>query len=522
MHTVTKSAKAQVSASFIGGDRGFSAWFTSSDHKRTALVFMALTLVAFWMGMNLTYLPQAKALGATGIGSRIFLQTVTYQRLFMVMAWLVPVLPCCVGFFVLPLQLGARNMALPALTRASLYFYAAGLLLMFGSLMAGAMGSGWTLDTPLSLLDPGSLLVLAVSLVLLALSWFVTGLNLVVTVHQCRAEGMGFFDMPHATWGFYLTGFVLILSGALFAVAVIYLIASQMSGGSLFGADADPMLWRRYFWAALRPAAYFAMVPAIGIVSDVISGVARKASAGYKVIVGAMMALTAIGIVSYGANLVGQGLDGPNTLVFSFLSLLAVVPAALISFTWLSTLFRSSVACAAPTWFTIAFTANAAMVGVTGLFLASPSLGQYLGASMFASAQLDYVLWGGVLSAFFAGIHFWWPKMMGREYSHDVASIGLALYLVGLNMALVPRLIMGTRGVPQDLTGLVPHSLFLAEFSSLGWLFVYFGLTVIVGNLLVTVWGDEASEENPWGAEGYEWTVASPPVKNNFGDTASG
>jgi len=260
MHTVTKSAKAQVSASFIGGARGFMAWFSSNDHKRTALVFMVLTLVAFTMGMNLTYLPQAKALGANGIGSGIFLKTVTYQRLFMVMAWLVPVLPCCIGLFVLPLQLGARNMAFPALTRASLYFYASGLLLMFGSLFAGAVGSGWTLDTPMSLLDPGTFVVLAASLVLLALSWFVTGVNFVVTVHQKRAAGMGFFDMPHAVWGFYLTGYVLILSGALFGVAVVYLAASKISGGALFGLEADSMIWRRYFWAALRPAAYFAKI----------------------------------------------------------------------------------------------------------------------------------------------------------------------------------------------------------------------------------------------------------------------
>lgn len=516
MHTVTKSAKAQVSASFIGGARGFMAWFSSNDHKRSALVFMVLTLIAFTMGMNLTYLPQAKALGATGIGNGIFLQTVTYQRLFMVMAWLVPVLPCCVGLFVLPLQLGARNMAMPALTRASVYFYASGLLLLLGSLFAGAVGSGWTLDTPMSLLDPGTFTVLAASLVLLALSWFVTGVNFVVTVHQNRAEGMGFFDMPHAAWGFYLTGFVLILSGALFGVAVVYLAASKVSGGALFGLEADPMMWRRYFWAALRPAAYFAMVPAIGIISDVISGVARKASAGHRVVIGAMTALTAIGIVSYGANLIGQGLDGQNVLVFSALSLMAAVPVALISFTWLSTLFRGSVACAAPTTFVIVFISNAAMVAATGLFLVSPALGQYLGATMFASAQLDYVLWGGVLSALFAGMHFWWPKMMGRQYSDDVARIGAVLYMIGLHMALVPRLVMGTRGVPQDFTGLVPHTLFLAEISSLGWLIVYSGLAVVVGNLLVTVWGDEAAEDNPWGAEGNEWTVASPAAKDNF------
>lgn len=517
MQNVTKPAAEQVRASFLGEPRGVGAWFASTDHKRISLMFMAWTMGAFLLGMILSILPQVKALGGPGIGNRILLQTATYQRLIMVMAWLIPALPGTVGFFVLPLQLGARNMALPALSRCSLRFYAIGLVLMLVSMMLGPVGTGWTLDTPLSLLDGGAFGVLAFGLFFMGLSWFVTGVNFLVTVHHQRREGMGFFDMPLSAWGFYLSGYLLTLAGGIFAIIVLYLAASRAFGGGLFGLEADPMVWRTYFWLAIRPAAFFALVPAVGIISDVISGVARKASAGYRILVGSMIALTGIGVASYGVSLVGQGLSPSGALVFSFLSLLAAVPVALISFVWLSTLYRGSIACAAPSTFTVAFILHAGIAAVLGLFLANPATGNYLGATMFASAQLDYVMWGGVLSALFAGLHYWWPKMIGRKYSDEVARIGAVLYIIGLNLALVPRLIMGTNGVPQDLAGLVGGSLTVAEISSLGWLFVYSGLAVIAGNLLVTVWGDDAAEQNPWGATSLEWTAPSPPPQDNFG-----
>jgi cytochrome c oxidase subunit 1 len=517
MHNVTKSAAEQVRASFLGAPRGTGAWFTSTDHKRIALMFMGWTAGAFLLGMILSILPQVKALGGPGIGNRILLQTVTYQRLVMVLAWLVPALPGVLGYFLLPLQLGARNMALPMLSRCSLRFYVIGLVLLLGSMLFGPVGTGWTLDAPLSLIDPGAFVVLAIALFFMGLSWFVTGINFVVTVHHERRASMGFFDMPLTAWGFYLSGYLLTISGGLFAIIVLYLLASRLTGEGLFGAGADPMAWRTYFWFAIRPAAYFALVPAVGIISDVISGIARKASAGYRTLVGAMIALTSIGVISYGVSLVGQGLSPAGSLVFSFLSLLAAVPVALISFTWLSTLYRGSITRSVAGTFTVAFILHAGCAAVLGLFLASPSVGNYLGATMFASAQLDYVLWGGVLSALLAGLHFWWPKMMGRQYSDDVARIGAVLYVIGLNLALVPRLIMGTQGIPQDLAGLVSGSLTVAEISSLGWLFVYSGLAVVAGNLLVTVWGDEAAETNPWGAPSLEWTVPSPPPEDNFG-----
>lgn len=516
MHNVTESAAAAVRRSFLGGPGGAGEWFKSTDHKRISLMFLAWTGGAFLLAMILAILPLAKTVGGRGLGPQVVFETLTYQRLLQVFGWLVPAVPAVLGYFVLPLQLGARNMAMPTLSRWSLRSYVIGLLLILVSLMIAPVGTGWTLDSHLSLLDPGAFGVLMTGLFFMGLSWFLTGVNVIVTVHHGRRADMGFFAMPLTAWGVYLYSYLLTMSGAIFAIVALYMIASRVTTEGLFGWQADPMVWRTYFWFAVRPVVYFALIPGVGIVSDVISGVARKASTGYRTLIGAMIALTGIAVVSYGAGLVGQGLSPAGTLVFGALSLLAAVPVALISFTWLSTLFRGSITCGAPNTFCIAFFLHAGMAALLGLFLASPAVGAFLGATMFASAQLDYIVWGGATAALLAGLHFWWPKMMGRKYSDDVARIGAVLYVIGLNLALVPRLIMGTRGVPQDLAGVVPSALNLAEVSSLGWLIVYSGLAVVAGNLLVTIWGDEAVETNPWGATTLEWTVPSPPPEDNF------
>jgi len=495
MQNVTQSGSDTARRGFPGGDGGVGEWFQSTDHNRIALMFLAWTAGAFLLAMIMAVTPLIRSVGGPSLSTGMLFETLTYQRLLQVFGWLVPALPGVLGFFLLPLQLGAGNMAFPLMSRCSLRFYVVGLVLILVTLGTYPVGTGWTFDTQLSQLDPGAFGVLMIGLFFMGLSWFLMGVNFIVTVHYFRREGMGFFDMPLTAWGLYLYSYLLTASGLVFAILAMYMAASWVTLGGMFGWLADPMLWRTYFWFALRPVVFFALIPGVGVVSDVISGLAHRASTGYRTLVGAMIALTAVAVVSYGASLFGLGLSPAGGLVFSFLSLLAAVPVALISFTWLSTLHRGSITCAAPATFSLAFILHAGIVSLLGLFLASPALGRYLGATMFVSAQLDYIVWGGATAALLAGLHYWWPRMMGRHYNDDVARIGAVLYIVGVNLALIPRVLMGSNGVPQDMTGLVPGSQHLAEISSVGWLLVYCGLVVIAGNLLVTIWGKELAEQ---------------------------
>jgi cytochrome c oxidase subunit 1 len=502
--------------SYLAGKGGIPEWFTSTDHKKISLMFLGWTGFAFLLGAIFGLFLIVKSLGGRGLEPRFVFQALTYSRLLLVFLFLVPALPSVLGFFLLPLQLGASNMALPNLSRCSLRFYVIGLVLLIASLVGGPIATGWTMAAPLVVAETGLFALVAFGLFFSALSWFLTGVNFLVTVHHSRTRDMGFFDMPILSWALYLTGYLLVISGSLFAVVILYLVASRFSGEGIFGAD--PMLWNNYFWFVTTPAAFFALLPAVGVISEVIAGISRKRVAGYRMVVGSMIALLGLSFLGWGVNLVGQGQDPITTLVFQALGILAVVPVALIAYSWLATLYQGAVAREAVVVFVFAFMVHAGIVALMGLFLISPAVGAYLGTTMFAATRLDYLIWGGVLSALLAGLHYWWPKMTGKDYSQDVARIGGVLYLVGLNLALIPNLILGVGGVTGDMAAFEAGPSGLAELAGLGWLIVYAGLALVAGNLFASTWGQATDDVNPWGASTLEWKTNTPPPDGNFAE----
>jgi len=501
-------------SSYLSTKSGVGEWFSSTDHKRIGMMFVGWTMAAFLLGGIFGLFPIIKSLGGRGLEPRFIFETTTYHRLLLVFLFLVPAVPSALGFFLLPLQLGARNMALPGLSRCSLRFYVIGLLLVIVSLSVSPIATGWTLASPLSMDDPGALGLVAAGLFFVALSWFLTGVNFMVTVHHRRAPGMGFFDMPVMVWSMYLTGYMLVVVGALFGILIGYLAASRMSGAGLFSDNAG--LWNQYFWFVMTPAAIFALLPAVGVVFEIVAGISRRVVVGYRMVVASMIALLGLSFVTWGVYLSGQGQDPTTTLVFSAFSILTAVPVALLSYSLLATLNQGAIEGNGPDTFVVGFLLHSGIACLLGLFLVSPALGAYLGTTMFATTQLDYLIWGGALFALLAGLHYWWPKMVGVEYSKDVARIGGVLAIIGLNLALVPRLIMGTQGVAQDMVSFIPGPTGLSELSALGWLFLYSGLFVVIGNLLASTWSGTKAAANPWGAATLEWRTLSPPPEENF------
>lgn len=500
--------------SFLAGKGGFAEWFTTHDHKKIGLMFLGWTGFAFLVGALFGLFLIVKSLGGRGLEPRFVYQALTYHRLLLVFLFLVPALPSVLGFFLLPLQLGASNMALPGLSRYSLRFYVIGLVLLVASLVGGPIATGWTMAAPLVVAETGLFALVAFGLFFSALSWFVTGVNFLVTVHHSRTRGMGFFDMPILAWALYLTGYLLVVTGVLFAVVILYLTASRFSGEGFFGAD--PMLWNNYFWFVTTPAAFFALLPAVGVISEIIAGISRKPVAGYRMVVGSMITLLGLSFLGWGVNLVGHGQDPITTLVFQALGILVVIPASLIAYSWLATLHQGAIARESVVVFVFAFMVHAGIAALMGLFLISPAVGAYLGTTMFATTRLDYLIWGGVLSALLAGLHYWWPKMTGRVYSQDVARIGGVLYLVGLNLALIPNLILGVGGVTGDMAAFEAGPSGLVGLAGLGWLIVYAGLALVAGNFFASTWGRATNEVNPWGASTLEWKTATPPPEENF------
>jgi cytochrome c oxidase subunit 1 len=509
---------ATPAAGYLSGQGGMKAWYSSRDHKKVGLLFLVWTSSALLLGAIFGLFMVIKSIGGRGLEPRFMFEMLTYHRLFLFFLFLVPALPAVLGHFLLPLQLGARNMALPGLSVWSLRSYATGLVLVLLSIFFGPIATGWTLASPLSVAEPGAFGLVALGLFFMAVSWFMVGVNIIVTVHDRRAPGMGFFDMPIFSWSLYLSAYQLVVAGAVFGIVILYLAIARSAGKGLFGPDTDPLLWSRYFWFVASPAAVCSLLPAVGAVSEVIAGISRKGVAGYRMVVGAMIALLGLSFTTYGVQMAGLGQDPTSTLVFSFLGTLAALPAALIAYSLLATLYQGAISGESPAVFVFAFLLQAGIACMMGLVLASPGLGSYLGMTMFASTQYDYLIWGGVLTALMAGLHYWWPLMTGRVLNQEVAKIGAILYVIGVNMALLPQIFLGTRGVTRDMGAFEPGPTGVSELSALGWLFLYSGLGVVAANLISTMWSGERAPANPWGASTLEWQAGSPPPGENFAD----
>ncbi len=513
------SASDFFANSYLGEPSGFNAWFTTRDHKRVGLMYLGWTLGVLLLGMMFEILLVVKSLGGMGSDPAAIFRVLTYQRLLLVFMFLAPVIPSTLGYFLLPLQLGARNLTFPSASIWSLRLYVLGLLCVLGSYIFGAVAGGWTLATPLSLVATGTYPLLALGLALVGVSWVLTGVNFLATVHHERVAGLGFFDLPLLSWGLYLGAYLLTGTGILLAVIVIYLVAGRSAGHGPFGAGSDPLAWQNYFWFVTRPAAYFALIPATGVIFDVVAGISRKAVTGYRLVVGSLIALLAMSVTTWGIHLADWGQPPQVTFVFSVLSVLVIIPVAILAYCLLATLYRGSVACAAPTTFTVAFLLHTGIAVAMSLFLGSPALGSYLGATMFATAQLNYVLWGGVLAALLAGLNYWWPKLTGHSPHQTIGRVGGFLYVIGVNLMLMPQVILGVRGVPANLGPFEPGPSGLSEVSGLGLLLLFFGIVVEAANFIGSLASDRKLPADPWGAAGREWTVPSPPPTGNFAST---
>ncbi len=475
------------------------------NHKSIAMMYLFWTMSLFVLGAVIAaFLPLEMSSG-NEVDQAVLDQMLTYHGVIMVFMFLVPVIPSVLGYFLLPLQLGVDEMAMPKLSRCSFGFFALGTILVLVSMAKYPVGTGWTFNTPYSLIDGGSLGIMAAGLALIALNWVLTGVNIIGTVHRSRGEGPGFFDMPILSWALYLTSYVLVITGVVFAVIIGLLAVANVTGRGPFAGQADPLLWQNAFWFVTTPAAFFTILPAIGVISDVIAGISRKALTGYRTVIWSMVSLLAVGFASWGTHMIGSGLDAGLGFSFSVVALLAVIPMALITYSWLATLSRGAIACAAPTTFTLAFLLNGCIGAALGLFLLNPSVGAYLASTMFTTAYIHYVMMGGVVTALLAGLHYWWPMIAGRTYDSLLGRVSGVVYLVGLNLAFFPQIIMGTRGLPQG-THTVPSDMTgLQVVSTVGIAVLLFGVALVVFNLVRSLISGPRAEANPWAAASPEW-----------------
>ena len=506
--------------SYLNTKRGGWSWLFTLDHKRIGVMYLWSVLTAFLLGGVFALLVRLELLtpGRTIMDADTYNRSFTLHGAIMIFLFIIPAIPAALGNFVLPLMLGAKDVAFPRLNLASYYIYVFGALFALGSMVTGAVDTGWTFYTPYSTSTGGSVSMMTLAVFILGFSSIFTGINFIATIHKLRAPGMSWYQMPLFVWGAYATSIIQVLATPVLGITVVLLMMERLFGIGIFdpALGGDPVLFQHFFWFYSHPAVYIMILPGMGIISEVIPVFSKKKIFGYKAIAYSSVAIAFISFLVWGHHMFTSGQSELATAIFSFLTFLVAIPSAVKVFNWLATMYKGSISLQAPMIYALSFLLLFAIGGLTGLFLGSIAVDVHLHDTYFVVAHFHYVMMGGTVIAFLAGLHYWWPKIFGRMYSEGWARLAASLIFFGFNITFLSQFLMGSRGMPRRYFN------YLAEFqpmhvvSTIGSWVLGLGLFIVLGYLLASLRKKPDAPPNPWGAMTLEWEAASPPITHNF------
>lgn len=505
---------------YINEFKGLKSWFTSLDHKRIGLLYMISVLVYFLFGGIMALLLRLELFnpGPNFLTPDQYNQVLTYHGAVMVFMVIIPGIPAVLGNFFLPIHIGAKDVAFPRLNLASWYIFMAGSLLAVSTLFTSKIDTGWTFYTPYSIKTGTAVITMVLAAFIMGMSSILTGLNFIVTVHKLRAPGMTMHRIPLFVWALYSTAVLQVLATPVLAITLLLLVVERAFGVGVFNPElgGDPVLFQHFFWFYSHPAVYIMILPAMGVVSELITAFSRKVIFGYTAIAYSSIGIAAVSFFVWGHHMFVSGQSEIAGVVFSFLTMLVGVPTAIKMFNWLATLYKGSISFQSPMLFALGFMFLFAIGGVTGIMLAVLGVDVHFHDTYFVVAHFHYVMVGGTLMALMGGFYYWFPKMFGKMYNESLAQLTFALIFIGFNVTFFPQFILGSMGMPRRYFDYIPAFHSLNSISTVGSWFIASGFFLALYVFIQALRNGPKAPANPWGAKTLEWQIPSPPIHSNF------
>ena len=509
---------------YLNDNYGIRSWLLTKDHKRIAMLYLISITFFFFIGGLFASLIRLHLLTPNG---ELFTPD-TYNKMFtmhgvnMIFFFLIPSVPAVLGNFIIPLMVGAKDLAFPKINLMSWYIYMVGALFSLIAMVSGGVDTGWTFYTPLSSgYVKTNVIVMAVGILFAGFSSIFTGLNFIVTVHRMRAPGLTWGRLPLMVWSNYAASLIMILGTPVLAITLILLALERGFHIGIFDPKlgGDPVLFQHMFWFYSHPAVYIMILPGMGVISEIVTCYSRKRVFGYSFVAFSSIAIAVFGFVVWAHHMFVAGISVYSAMVFSLLSYAVAIPSAVKVFNWTATMYKGSVSLDTPMLYALGFIGLFTIGGLTGLFLAALGLDVHIHDTYFVIAHFHYVMVGGMVMAYLGGLHYWWPKMTGRLYPEGWAKVAALVTFIGFNLTFFPQFILGYMGMPRRYAMYAPEFQVLNVLSSAGASILAVGFILPAIYLPWSLKRGAIAGDNPWRATGLEWQTTSPPPTHNFHET---